>query len=133
MKRNLRGFQGGVQGFVEGAAEMALIELTEAATARLREMESASGKRTRLAVRNSGCSGLRYDLSQVEGPLDGDEEVSFMGAYLYVAASALPFVAGTKVDWVDSGLSRSFTFANPNESGRCGCGESFTVGGCDAN
>lgn len=108
---------------------MALIEVTADAAGRLRELEAASGKIARLDVNSSGCSGLRYAFSQVDAPMPGDEVVPLDGASLAVAAKALLFVAGTRIDWVVDGLSRSFSFANPNETARCGCGESFKVGG----
>lgn len=108
----------------------ALVNLTESAAARISDIAASDGKAVRLSVRSSGCSGFRYDLSLADGPLPGDQRVEAHGAELWVELESLLFIAGTVVDWKDEGLSSSFVFSNPNETGRCGCGESFTAAGC---
>lgn len=105
-----------------------VIEITEAAAARIAELQEAGGgKAVRLGVKPSGCSGIRYDLAYCDVPGALDEMVEAFGATIYVDALSLAFIAGTKIDWAESGLRRAFTFDNPNETGRCGCGESFAT------
>jgi len=107
-----------------------LVELTPSAAARIAELATGSGKAVRLSVRSSGCSGNRYDLSLADVPVPGDERIEAHGALLWVDPKSLLFIAGTVVDWKDDGMSSSFEFSNPNETGRCGCGESFTTAAC---
>lgn len=108
-----------------------LVDITEAAAARIAELQAASGgKVLRLSVRTAGCSGNRYDLAYADAPIPGDDKVEAHGAELWIDPKSLLFIAGTVVDWKDDGFSRSFEFTNPNETGRCGCGESFTTSGC---
>lgn len=105
-----------------------IIELTQAAARRLSELEAAGqGRVVRLGVKSSGCSGNKYDLAYRDAPGPLDEKVQAHGATLYVDPLSLIFIAGTKVDWIEGDLGRAFSFENPNESARCGCGESFTT------
>lgn len=107
----------------------AIINLTEAAATRIRELsESSDGRVLRLTVPDSGCSGLAYKLDYAESPGPHDEKIDAGDqTALYVDPLAIVFVAGMTVDWAEEKFSRGFVFDNPNESGRCGCGESFTT------
>jgi len=108
---------------------MNIVTLTEAAAKRITELQASNpGKVVRLSVKSSGCSGSRYDLSMMETPGQHDEKVEAHGAALYVDPLSLIFVAGTEIDWIEDTFNRNFVFNNPNEIGRCGCGESFTIG-----
>lgn len=107
-----------------------LVDLTERAASRISELAASSGKAVRLSVRTSGCSGNRYHLSLEDAPPPGDERIEAHGAELWVDPKSLLFIAGTVVDWKEDGLARAFVFDNPNETGRCGCGESFTTAAC---
>lgn len=105
-----------------------IIEITEAAAGRLKELEAAgNGRVIRLSVKTSGCSGNKYDLAYADSAGEHDEKVESFGATLYVDPLSLIFIAGTQIDWIEGPFGRSFDFKNPNESGRCGCGESFTT------
>ena len=105
-----------------------IIDISEAAAARLSELQgSGGGKVVRLSVKSSGCSGNKYDLAYADQAGPHDEKVESFGATLYVDPLSLLFIAGTRIDWVEGDLGRFFAFENPNESGRCGCGESFTT------
>jgi iron-sulfur cluster assembly protein len=107
---------------------MQIMNLTEAAAARLAVLEAkGAGKVVRLSVKSSGCSGHKYDLDYADAPGKHDEVVTRDGATLYVDPLSLMFVAGMTVGWKEDKLERSFTFENPNETGRCGCGESFAA------
>jgi iron-sulfur cluster assembly protein len=106
-----------------------LMALTERAADRLRSLYAEPGakKYLRIAVRTRGCSGLSYDMSYVDEPSANDEVVTDKGLTLLVDRKASLFLIGTTMDYTSEKLSSGFTFTNPNEKGRCGCGESFHV------
>ena len=106
-----------------------LMALTDAAAERLRALYASGeeGKTLRIGVRARGCSGLSYDLDWVAAPGPGDESVTDKGVTILVDRKATLFLIGTTMDYETTPLSQGFTFVNPNEKARCGCGESFTV------
>ncbi|MBV8868123.1 MAG: iron-sulfur cluster assembly accessory protein [Acetobacteraceae bacterium] len=106
-----------------------LMRLTDAAAERLRRLYGAGeqGKLLRIGVRTKGCSGLSYDMSWTDAPGPGDEVVADKGVTVLVDRKASLFLIGTVMDYETKALSSGFTFTNPNEKGRCGCGESFHV------
>jgi iron-sulfur cluster assembly protein len=106
-----------------------LMQLTEGAAERLRSLYAAGeqGRLLRIGVKTKGCSGLSYDLSWVDGPQKGDESVTDKGVTVLVDSKASLFLIGTVMDYEQKAMSAGFTFTNPNEKGRCGCGESFHV------
>ena len=105
-----------------------LMSLSDAAAERLRALyENGSGRLLRISVNTKGCSGLAYDMSWVEAPGPGDEIVRDRDLTVLVDRKASLFLIGTTMDYEHKALSSGFTFTNPNEKGRCGCGESFHV------
>ncbi|MBI1273630.1 MAG: iron-sulfur cluster assembly accessory protein [Alphaproteobacteria bacterium] len=90
-----------------------------------------------VGVKTKGCSGLSYDMrfvSRAEAEsfaamkrFERPEKVEAGGVTVYVDGKASLYLVGTTMDWVDDGLGAKFAFINPNEKGRCGCGESFHV------
>ena len=106
-----------------------LMTLTEAAATRLRALyeRGEQGKLLRIGVGTKGCSGLSYEMSWADAPGPGDEVVTDKGLTVLVDRRASLFLIGTVMDYETKQLSSGFTFVNPNEKGRCGCGESFHV------
>ena len=106
-----------------------LMTLTERAADRLRQLyaRGQAGKLLRIGVRAKGCSGMSYDMSWVDEPGPGDERVEGQGVTVLVDRKASLFLIGTVMDYETKALESGFTFTNPNEKGRCGCGESFHV------
>ncbi len=106
-----------------------LMALSEAAVARLRALyaKGEAGRKLRIGVRARGCSGMSYDLTWVEAAGPGDETITEQGVTILVDRKATLFLIGTTMDYENTPLSQGFTFINPNEKGRCGCGESFHV------
>lgn len=106
-----------------------LMTLTEAAAERLRSLyaKGEQGKLLRIGVRTKGCSGLSYDMTWTDGSGPGDEVVNDKGLTVLVDRKASLFLIGTVMDYEVKALTSGFTFTNPNEKGRCGCGESFHV------
>jgi iron-sulfur cluster assembly protein len=106
-----------------------LMQLTEAAAARLTALYAGgeAGKLLRISVNTRGCSGMSYQMDWVTEASPQDEQVVSHGLKLLVDRKATLFLIGTVMDYQEDKLTRGFTFENPNEKGRCGCGESFHV------
>ena len=106
-----------------------LMQLTDAAADRLRSLyeNGRQGMLLRISVNTKGCSGLSYTMDWVPGPGPGDEIVTSQGLTVLVDRKASLFLIGTQMDYQVQALTSGFTFINPNEKGRCGCGESFHV------
>ena len=106
-----------------------MMSLTDAAAERLRRLYATGqeGKLLRIGVKAKGCSGLSYDMSWVDAPGPGDETIADKGVTVLVDRKASLFLIGTVMDYETKALASGFTFTNPNEKGRCGCGESFHV------
>ena len=106
-----------------------LMQLTEAAAERLAALYAGgeAGKLLRISISTKGCSGMSYDMNWVEEAGPGDEVVTSQGVTVLVDRKATLFLIGTTMDYKVDKLTAGFTFENPNEKGRCGCGESFHV------
>ncbi|MDL2172154.1 MULTISPECIES: HesB/IscA family protein [Asaia] len=106
-----------------------LMQMTERAAKRLKKLyEGANkGQLLRIGVNTRGCSGMSYDMSFVESVSPGDERVTDHGVDVLIDRKATLFLIGTVMDYEIKDLESGFTFTNPNEKGRCGCGESFHV------
>lgn len=105
------------------------IELSDKALAHvLTYLKKQAVKGLRLSVKKTGCSGLSYVLDYVDVPLEGDIVQPLAEDYVIcVDKKSYPFLKGMQIDYVKQGLNFKFTFENPNQTGQCGCGESFTV------
>ena len=106
-----------------------LMQLTEAAAARLDALSAGgeAGRLLRIAGSTKGCSGMSYEMNWVDAAGPQDEVVTSHGLTVLVDRKASLFLIGTVMDYKADKLTTGFTFENPNEKGRCGCGESFHV------
>ena len=106
-----------------------LMQLSDTAATRLRALydKGQDGKLLRISVKTKGCSGMSYDMSWVDAAGPTDEVVQDKGLTVLVDRKASLFLIGTVMDYETKQLQSGFTFVNPNEKGRCGCGESFHV------
>ncbi len=91
------------------------------------EHASAETAGLRVAVLPGGCSGFRYSLSIEEKPLDDDFVVETGGVRCFVDAFSVQHLNGTVIDFRSNFQESGFAFENPNATGGCGCGSSFTV------
>jgi len=104
--------------------------LTDAAAAQVRRLLDKRGKPSagiRIGVRTKGCSGLSYTLEYADERGKFDEAVEDKGVTILIDPKAAMFILGTEMDYVEEKMQTGFKFTNPNEKGRCGCGESFHV------
>lgn len=81
----------------------------------------------RVAVLPGGCSGFKYSLNIEEKPQDDDIVLEVAGVRLFVDGFSLQYLNGVTIDYVTSMQGSGFTFSNPNATGGCGCGSSFTA------
>lgn len=111
-------------------AMQGVMTITENAAARARELlAKADGEVLgfRVGVKQAGCSGMMYqvDFARERQPLD--EVIEAAGVTFYIDSSALMYLFGSEMDYREDKFHSGFVFTNPNETARCGCGESFMV------
>jgi iron-sulfur cluster assembly protein len=106
-----------------------MITLTNIAATKMKEAldHRKKGLGMRIGVRTTGCSGMAYILEFADAVTEGDIEIDQQSIKLIVSTKDLVYLEGMQVDYQKKGLNEGFEFINPNESARCGCGESFTV------
>ena len=107
-----------------------VLKLTDAAAARVRDiMETAENDvlGLRVGVSNKGCSGLSYVVNYAKEVKQFEEVVEDKGVKIFIDPAAVMFLIGSEMDFEESKMESRFVFSNPNETARCGCGESFSV------
>lgn len=106
------------------------LTLTDAAAARVRDLIAKADKPAaglRVGVKTRGCSGMAYVVEYAEEPRQFEDVVEDKGVKIFIDPTALMFLIGSVMDYRVDKLQSGFVFENPNETGRCGCGESFSV------
>ena len=107
-----------------------IIKLSDNAAKKIKEImsgiESAS-LGVRVTVKSGGCAGMSYVMEYAKEINPNDEVIEDKGVKVFVDAAAVMYLLGTEMDYKQEEFSSSFVFKNPNESERCGCGESFKV------
>ncbi len=106
------------------------VQVSEAAKRRILAYMLTQGdcKVVRLLVKKTGCSGLSYVIDYVKAPLENDIVHALTDDCLIcIDKASYPYLKGMQIDYVKQGVSLKFVFNNPNQTGQCGCGESFTV------
>ncbi len=107
-----------------------LINVTEAAAGKIRELLTEEGKTEsglRVFVQGGGCSGFQYGLMIEESGGVGDQLFESNGVRLFVDPVSVSYLKGAEVDFVDTMTGGGFTIKNPNAKSTCGCGQSFSV------
>ena len=106
-----------------------LVSITDQAIVRAKDLLSKNNNVVglRVSVSKGGCSGMTYEVSLSEKIKEGDEVIKKDGVNFIIDPSAVMFLLGSTIDWKKEKFKQGFTFQNPNETARCGCGESFTT------
>lgn len=110
--------------------ENTLVALSEKATQKIKEfkekMPESGGKEFRVYVQGGGCSGFSYGF-MFDTPRDDDSKIQAGGVTCLVDPQSMMFLKGSTVDFIDGLTGAGFTVKNPNATGSCGCGSSFSV------
>jgi iron-sulfur cluster assembly protein len=106
-----------------------VITLSDKAAKRIKEIlskdQSSSG--VRIGVKSGGCAGMSYVMEYAKDKNPSDELIEDKGIKVFVDPGAVMYLLGTEMDYKEEEFSSSFVFKNPNETERCGCGESFKI------
>tara|TARA_Y100001958_G_C21050994_1_gene417182 strand:+ start:376 stop:708 length:333 start_codon:yes stop_codon:yes gene_type:complete len=107
-----------------------IIKLSEKAAFRIKEILSNDKKSVgvRIGVKSGGCAGMSYVMEYAQETKPEDELIEDKGVKVFVDPAAVMYLLGTEMDFKEEEFSSSFVFKNPNETERCGCGESFKIG-----
>ena len=107
-----------------------IIKLSDNAALRIKEIMSNAEKDSlgvRVSVKTGGCAGMSYVMEYTKKANPNDEVIEEKGVKVFVDSAAVMNLLGTEMDYKKEELSSSFIFNNPNETERCGCGESFKI------
>ena len=107
-----------------------VLSVTEDAKSRIREILSESEKDkvgVRIAVSEGGCAGYSYEMTYVDNVNSNDELIDDGDFKIFIDPAAIMFLLGSTMDFKSDKFKSGFVFINPNETERCGCGESFSV------
>jgi len=107
-----------------------IIKLSDNAALRIKEIMSNAEKDSlgvRVSVKAGGCAGMSYVMEYSKKINPSDEIIEDKGVKVFVDSAAIMYLLGTEMDYKKEQFSSSFVFNNPNETERCGCGESFKI------
>jgi iron-sulfur cluster assembly protein len=106
------------------------ISISDQALGRIKHLLDSRGKPSegiRVGVKKGGCSGLAYTIEYADDVNKFEEVVEVNGIKVIIDPKATLYLIGTEMDYIEEKMKSGFVFKNPNEKGRCGCGESFHV------
>ena len=107
-----------------------VITLSERAADRVKEIMSKAKEPiigVRVGVASGGCAGMSYVMEYAKNINPNDEVIEDKGVKVFIDSSAIMYLLGTEMDYKKEEFSSNFVFKNPNETERCGCGESFKI------
>ena len=105
-----------------------VITLSDNAANRIKEIISNDETKSvgvRVGVKSGGCAGMSYVMEYAKEINPTDEIIEDKGVKVFIDPSAIMYLLGTEIDYKKEQFSSTFIFKNPNETERCGCGESF--------
>ena len=107
-----------------------ILTLSTNAAERIKEIMSSADNKTigvRVGVKTGGCAGMSYSMEYAKDKKANDEVIEDKGVKVFIDPAAIIYLLGTEMDYKKEKFSSQFVFKNPNETERCGCGESFKV------
>ena len=107
-----------------------IIKLSDNAVNRIKEILSNAENNTigvRIGVKSGGCAGMSYIMEYAKEIKPNEEVIEDKGVKVFIDSNAIMYLLGTEMDYKTDKFSSQFVFKNPNETERCGCGESFKV------
>ena len=107
-----------------------IITLSDKAAERIKDIMSAAKDGSigvRIGVKSGGCAGMSYIMEYINKPNPNDEIIEDKGVKVFIDSAAVMYLLGTEMDYKKEDFSSNFVFKNPNETERCGCGESFKI------
>ena len=107
-----------------------ILSITDQASARVQEIVKGAESDViglRIGVKTAGCSGLKYNVEFAKEQQPHEDVIDVNGVRVLIDPAAVMFLVGTEMDWTEDKFNSSFVFNNPNETARCGCGESFSI------
>ena len=106
-----------------------IIKLSDKAALKIKEVlsQDKNSLGVRIGVKSGGCAGMEYVMEYAKETKPEDELIEEKGVKVFVDPGAVMYLLGTEMDYKEEEFSSSFIFKNPNETERCGCGESFKV------
>ena len=107
-----------------------IIKLSDNAALRIKEIMSNAEKNAigvRVSVKSGGCAGMSYVMEYAKEAKKNEEVIEDKGVKVFIDSNAIMYLLGTEMDYKTDKFSSQFVFKNPNETERCGCGESFKV------
>ena len=107
-----------------------IIKLSDNAALRIKEIMSNAEKKAvgvRVGVKSGGCAGMSYVMEYAKEAKKNEEVIEDKGVKVFIDPNAIMYLLGTEMDYKTDKFSSEFVFKNPNETERCGCGESFKV------
>lgn len=113
----------------QNSQQQGLVRLTDSAVAKIKSMMEKEGKQgfgLRVGVIAGGCAGMSYDLRFQKTPYDNDTVLEQGDLKIFVNPESVPFLKGVEINYVDTLKESGFQYRNPNASGSCGCGTSFS-------
>ena len=107
-----------------------IIKLSDNAATRIKEIMSGAENNAlgvRVSVKSGGCAGMSYVMEYSKEINPNDEVIEDKGVKVFIDSAAVMYLLGTEMDYKKEDFSSTFVFNNPNETERCGCGESFKI------
>ena len=107
-----------------------ILSITDQASARVQEIVKSADSDViglRIGIKTAGCSGLKYNVEFAKEQQPFEDAIDVNGVRVLIDPAAVMFLVGTEMDWMEDKFNSSFVFNNPNETARCGCGESFSI------
>ena len=107
-----------------------ILSITDQASARVQEIVKSADSDViglRIGIKTAGCSGLKYNVEFAKEQQPFEDAIDVNGVRVLIDPAAVTFLVGTEMDWTEDKFNSSFVFNNPNETAKCGCGESFSI------